>query len=372
MSFEFQLVLTERCNMECTYCYMRQQPVDMTFDMFMKHYEVTLPKLLSKYGKREYHAALFGGEPLLNWELLEKIVPILNDDPRCTAIIAMTNGLEFKHEYKWDFFKENNISFSLSFDGLWNKNNRPLKGGKSSYDLYTSEPLLTRFQDAKACKVMVAPDSIDSMVENYKWFVEEFDMPNPDYSLVRDDIWSEDDIRRFEIEATKLADQFISYIKQGIRTSVGFFHLYTLDLIFGNTYGKRPFGCFAGCHGGGFMPDGMVYPCARFGSHDMYPICNSATGEMFDTIDILNTPELTNPSTFKECKVCDLYKYCNAGCTYQQLAAGSNDGELSAKPVEGICKLLKILYKESMRITDVLKDNELFKKIITSSIQNIG
>ena len=44
MSFEFQLVLTEKCNLSCKYCYIKQKPTDMTFDVFKQHYEKSLPK----------------------------------------------------------------------------------------------------------------------------------------------------------------------------------------------------------------------------------------------------------------------------------------------------------------------------------------
>lgn len=372
MSFEFQLVLTERCNMACTYCYINQKPKDMTPEVFDAHYNNTLPKLMKHYGRHDYHAALFGGEPLLNWKLIEYIVPIFKKDPRCTLIIAMTNGLAFVDDDKWEYFQKNNIAISLSFDGLWNRHSRPLKDGSSSLDLYLQEPLKSRFSGQGGCKVMVSPESIDTLVDNYKWFVEEFNLPSPDFSIVRDNIWTESDIQRFEIEARKLADQMIKYIKSGVRTTIGFFQLYILDLLFGETYGKRPFVCFAGVNGAGFMPDGMVYPCARFGSNDVKPLYDSVNDiEYGSTINIMKSPQISNPRVYNKCKECELSLYCNAGCTYQQL---NTDGPNSyyCEPVDGICELLHILYKESMRIVHELKDNELFKQMVKGSIQNVG
>jgi len=372
MSFEFQLVLTERCNMACTYCYINQKPRDMTPEVFDAHYYGTLPKMMNTYGQREFHAALFGGEPLLNWKLIEYITPILKKDSRCTLIIAMTNGLAFVDDNKWDYFQRNQLAISLSFDGLWNKNSRPLKNGESSLELYMKEPLKSRFSGQGGCKVMVSPESIDTLVDNYKWFVEEFNIPSPDYSLVRDDIWSESDVKNFEIQAEKLADQMIKYVKGGVRTTIGFFQLYILDLLFGTTYGKRPFGCFAGCTGAGFMPDGIVYPCARFGSHDVKPLYDSMKNiEYGKTIDIMRSPQVSNPQAYNKCKNCELYQYCNAGCTYQQLKTDEPNANY-CEPVESICKLLHILYKQSMRIVHELKGNEVFTEMVKGSIQNVG
>ncbi len=372
-SFEFQLVLTERCNMACKYCYMANKPKDMTVEIFERHYKHALPTLMSKYQRHTYHVALFGGEPLLNWELIEHIVPILKKDPKCKAIFALTNGIELRKDHKRKYFEENGIGFSLSFDGLWNKDSRVLKDGSSSFELYTSEPLKSYFSGKGGCKVMVAPQNIETMVENYKWFVEEYKMLRPDFSLVRDDIWTDEDIEKFDIHAKLLADQMITYIKSGVPTLVGFFQLYILDLLFGAIQGKRPFGCFAGCGGAGFMPDGKVYPCARFGSNELTPIFDSVKGNANPHLDLYMNPKITNPRTFIKCQDCSLYKYCNAGCTFQQTKdlRFSNQFEPS-RPLDSICKLLHILYRESIRITDELKDNELFRDMVKSSIKNVG
>jgi radical SAM protein with 4Fe4S-binding SPASM domain len=284
----------------------------------------------------------------------------------------MTNGLEFRKDHKRKYFEEHRIGFSLSFDGLWNKDTRVLKGGKSSFELYTTEPLKSYFSGKGSCKVMVAPQNIETMVENYKWFVEEYNINSPDFSLVRDDIWSDNDVKLFSIHAKLLADQMIKYIKSGVSTSVGFFQLYILDLLFGAIQGKRPFGCFAGCGGAGFMPNGQVYPCARYGSNDLTPIYDSVSKET-DYLGLYMNPSLTNPQVFKKCQDCSLYKYCNAGCTFEQTKHIHSDKSFTgAIPVENICKLLHILYKESIRIVHELKDNTTFKQVMKNTIKNVG
>ena len=365
MSFEFQLVLTEKCNLACKYCYMKKQQVDMSQATFDNHFKM-LPDILSYYQQHNYNAALFGGEPLLNWELIEYITPILNSDKKCASIIMMTNGLLLKDEYKRKFIEKNNISISLSFDGLWNKENRPLANGESSLDKYLKDPLYSYFKNKHGCKVMVSPDSVPTLVENFKWFVEDYGIINPDFTLVRDDIWDNESIDMFETEVHKLADVVIEYFKNGTPAIAGFFQLYILDLLFGESFGKRPFGCFAGCHGAGFMPNGKVYPCARFGSNDILPIYDSNTGMINENnIKLMNNSNITNPVNYEKCKKCTLFKYCNAGCTFSQL-------KNYMEPLDSICKLFHICYSEAIRITNELKDNKLFRDIIVNSIKNVG
>jgi radical SAM protein with 4Fe4S-binding SPASM domain len=118
------------------------------------------------------------------------------------------------------------------------------------------------------------------------------------------------------------------------------------------------------------MPDGKIYPCARFGSHNKLIVgdsCNKTWNN--DNINFMNQPQICNPRTYKECNECELYLYCNAGCTFEQINNGTNG---CAKPVENVCKLLKITYRETMRMTNVLKDNPLYKQMLQNIIKNVG
>ena len=371
MSFEFQLVLTEECNMACTYCYMNNKPEVMSKDVFDAHYAL-LPYIMKLYGQENYNAALFGGEPLLNWDLIEYIVPIFKDDPKCQNIIVMTNGLVFQKEGKLDWLIQNNVSISLSFDGLWNIKNRPLKNGQSSLPIYMDKdkPLYKYLISGSGCKVMIAPESAETMVENYEWFVDTLGLTSPDYSLVRDKHWDDQSLYRFKIEVKKLASRNIQYIKDGTRTMVGFFQLAILDMLFGETYGKRPFGCFAGCKGAGFMPNGKVYPCARFGSNNKYILFDSLNKQIHqNNVDKINSPQVCDTRTFEKCKQCIIKEYCNAGCTWSQLE--SCGGE-KCEPLDNICELFYAIYEQAIRITDELKDNSIFRAMIKDAIKNVG
>ena len=174
----------------------------------------------------------------------------------------------------------------------------------------------------------------------------------------------------FKKEIRKLADLNISYIQKGTRTMIGFFHLAILDMIFGESYGKRPFGCFAGCHGAGFMPDGKIYPCARFGSNDQIVLFDSIKRLVYKKNFVkMNSPEVTDTRTFEKCKNCILYKYCNAGCTWSQLDGCKSE---SCKPIDNVCQLFFSIYEETIRMTHILKDNSNFREMVKMGIKNVG
>lgn len=371
MSFEFQIVLTEECNMACTYCYMHKKPKTMTKEVFDAHYAL-LPYIMEVYGQQDYHAALFGGEPLLNWDLIEYIVPIFQKDPKCKLIIVMTNGLVLQDEKKLEWLRKNRVEISLSFDGLWNIKNRPLKSGKSSLPIYMDKdkPLYKYVSSGGGCKVMVAPESASTMVENYEWFVDTLGLTSPDFSLVRDQNWNESSIHVFKNEVKRLANRNIKYIKEGKSTIVGFFRLAILDMLFGEKYGKRPFGCFAGCNGAGFMPDGKVYPCARFGSNQKYVLFDSISKLAFkENILKINSDNICNPKSYEKCQNCVINKYCNAGCTWSQLENGRDE---KCIPLDSICELYYSIYEQAINMTTELKQNKIFKEIIVDAIKNVG
>jgi len=359
--FQFEVVITEKCNLNCDYCYMENKDQEMTKEVFNAHY-AALSNIMNIYGEERFITTLFGGEPLLNWGLIEYILPIVSKDTKCQGITLPTNGLLIK-PYMIGTLKKYNVNISLSFDGLWQYNFDPKK------DLSKYRNIIEAL-GVNTCKVMISPQShrVITLKQNYKWFVEELGMMNPDFTLVRDDVWYPLDGAVFKFEIKELADQTIEYIKQGIETLPGIFSLYILDTLAGDKYGKRSFGCFAGVHGLGFMPNGKVYPCARFGSKDEYEIFSSITKSENNMIEknykkFINK-NITDPWTFSKCQDCMLFKYCNAGCTYSQL---ENGGVLSS-----VCELYKASYEQAFRIVDELKDNMNFKKIMNRIREKIG
>ena len=132
-------VVTLRCEHSCPYCQVSRQSADTgRFDMTELIAEKALKIALdspSKTIKIEFQ----GGEPLLNFSLIEKIVANAQVDAlkigkKVDFVIA--SNLALLNENILDFCKNNNILLSTSLDGpreLHNKN-RP-RPGNNSYEL---------------------------------------------------------------------------------------------------------------------------------------------------------------------------------------------------------------------------------------------
>jgi uncharacterized protein len=363
-----EFMVTEKCNLACSYCYMENKQKFMNTDSVDAFLD-TIGDFMKLYNQDKYHISYFGGEPLLNWPIIEYSLPKFKADPRCHSIVIITNGLEL-NEKRVKYLKEHNVNISLSFDGIWNDEQRPYYNKQPSFEMYLNKKELLHTL-TNGCKVMIHPSNFKTMTDNYIFFLEEYGFPQPDFSLVRDDIYTEEDLKVFDIEIKRLADKVIEYNRKGIRSNVGLFHLYTLDMIVGRKLGKRPFGCFAGVHGAGYTPDGKYYPCARFASQEEFLLMDANTKSTHNiNVEKLLQPKMSDPREMPECIECNLYKYCNAGCTYSQIQYGKDEDR--AKPVASVCSLLKMCYRESMRIMKELKDMPSYTDGLYGSLNNLG
>ena len=364
-TFTLEISVTEKCNLGCPYCYVANKPTWMDTETFDK----ALPELydmMKRSGCYDYHVSFFGGEPLLNFDLIKHAVPILKADQRCKGIGIITN-LTLIDEEKLKFLKEYGVGISWSFDGMSSNETRPLLPILENTNPETGElfdGILELYKAKKhlmheltnGCKVMIWPGNVKDMTENFEFLID-WGIDHPDFSLVRDDVWSIDDIKEYRTELIRLTDRYISKLKSGKACSVGFLRLAILDILFGLVKGKRPHGCFAGTHGAVLMSSGEFYPCARFASKKIM--------KMDENYNFKYYQELFDPRGFDKCKECNLRQVCNAGCTYSQV---TNDN----KPLDSICELFHITYEQAMRVVEECKDEPVFQDLVIHYLESVG
>lgn len=363
--FTLEISVTEKCNLGCPYCYVANKPTWMNKETF----DNALPELynlMKRSGESTYHVSYFGGEPLLNWDLITYTVPKLKADPRCKGINIITN-LTMIDEEKAKYLKENGVGVSWSFDGMSSNDTRPLlpileNTNPETGDLFNGVLDLYNYKKdlikslTNGCKVMIWPGNIKDMTENFQFFLD-WGIDHPDFSLVRDDVWTREDIIEYRKELIRLTDFYIDTLKSGKACSVGFLRLAVLDILFGLAKGKRPFGCFAGYHGAVLMSSGEFYPCARFASKKIM--------RMDSEYDFRYYQEKFNPRNFDKCKDCRLRQVCNAGCTYSQVI---NDN----KPVDSVCELFHITNEQAMRLVEECRDVPVFQDLMVHYLDNVG
>ena len=365
-TFTLELSVTEKCNLGCPYCYVANRNTFMTTETFDKNFPKVL-EFMEKSGANKLNMSFFGGEPMLNWELIEHATKKLRTEyPDMLQGLVIISNMTMIDQDKVDFIKKWGLGVSWSFDGITSNETRPLlpmlentNANGEQYinimELYKDKMPFIK-QLTNGCKHMIWEGNCLQMTENYKYFIDN-DILHPDFSIVRDDVWTKEGIIAFRDECVKLADRYIQEVKKGTFTTIGFFRLHILDAIYGYTYGKRPFSCFAGTHGAVLTSQGEFYPCARFAPKKIM--------KMDQNFDFSYWQNELNPQSFDKCASCDLYQVCNTGCTYSQIQNGN-------KPLDSICELFHIIEEQSHRIVHELKDNDTFRDILLHSLRNVG
>ncbi|WP_130808275.1 radical SAM/SPASM domain-containing protein [Senegalia massiliensis] len=135
------LNLINKCNLTCEYCFANQGNYDnpnqrMSFEVAKKSIDLTLESVI-KNKHDEIRIAFFGGEPMLEFELIKQIVHYVNTKVPITVTptyLITTNGTIMDEEIS-NFFQKNNFIVTISIDGDQETHDfyRKFNSGKGSY-----------------------------------------------------------------------------------------------------------------------------------------------------------------------------------------------------------------------------------------------
>jgi len=161
------LMCTYQCQLKCGYCEIEQCDKSMK----QKVVEDAIDLLLTTKGK-ECLLRFWGGEPLLEWELIKKGIKAgikkAKIKNKKLKFSITTNGLLLDEE-KLDFLKKNSVEIMFSMDGdeLANKTFR-LKGvnEKLYTELENNLKLLANSGIAHFVNLVVFPDNVEHLAKN--------------------------------------------------------------------------------------------------------------------------------------------------------------------------------------------------------------
>jgi sulfatase maturation enzyme AslB (radical SAM superfamily) len=112
----FEFILTAGCNLRCSYCYQSDKKArSMEWPTLRASLDVLLASASDDIG-----ALFIGGEPMLQFPLIEQAVAYLESRRRAGMRIAydlITNGMLVDDQHA-DFFAAHDFSLQLSFDGV--------------------------------------------------------------------------------------------------------------------------------------------------------------------------------------------------------------------------------------------------------------
>lgn len=166
------LLLTHKCQLRCKYCRVSKFSSSMPGG-------IALRGLDWLFGSKAplLQIQFFGGEPLLEFELLKKSVcyaeKLAKEKNKKIVFILTTNGIALTKE-KIGFLKSHNFIIEYSIDGevISQLKARKAKDGKEYYSKMLENLQLLQKTDIRHYSIsVVMPDTVDFMLDNFKYIV---------------------------------------------------------------------------------------------------------------------------------------------------------------------------------------------------------
>lgn len=316
------LHVAHTCNLNCEYCFASQgkyhgERALMSFEVGKR----AIDFLIENSGtKRNLEVDFFGGEPLMNFEVVKQIVKYarsiegkFNKNFRFTLT---TNGVALNDEVI-DFANKEMHNVVLSLDGRKevHDNLRRTITGKGSYDIIV--PKFQEFVKRRGGKNYYIRgtfthnnvDFTNDIFHMADLGFRELSMepvvcdPNEKYALTQEDLPKL--FEQYEI----LAKDMLWREEQG--DPITFYH-YMIDLQHGPCIYKRISGCGSGTEYMAVTPWGDLYPCHQFVGEEKFCL-----GNIYDGVTnqkLVEDFKCCNAYARPECKNCFAKLYCSGGC----------------------------------------------------------
>lgn len=363
------LNVAHTCNLNCSYCFASQgrfhgERALMSFDVGKR----ALDFLIENSGKKHnLEVDFFGGEPLMNWETVKKLVEyarsVEKNYDKHFRFTLTTNGMLIDDDVI-DFTNREMSNVVLSLDGRKEVHDRLRVDydGSGSYDRIV--PKFKKLVNARGGKnyyirgtfTHANPDITNDIFHIVDLGFSSLSLepvvcdPSDPAALTNKDI----EIVKKEYE--KLAVWLSERKKSG--HSVTFYH-YMLDLENGPCIYKRLAGCGSGTEYMAVTPWGDLYPCHQFVGESSFKLGDVYKGVINETIR--EEFRLRSIQTPDECQSCWALFYCSKGCAANSFhATGSINGVYKA-----FCELFKkriecAIMMKVAESDDNEKDSEVF------------
>jgi len=316
------LHVAHTCNLNCSYCFASQGRFHgaraiMSFETGKR----AIDFLVEHSGKRRnLEVDFFGGEPLMNWEVVKQIVAyarsIEKDAGKNFRFTLTTNGMLIDDDVI-EFANREMHNVVLSLDGRREVHDRFRKdyAGRGSWDVIV--PKFRKLVEARGGKnyyirgtfTHANPDFLEDIKVMLDLGFTELSMepvvcaPDDPMALTEED---------FPIvceQYEKLAELMLERRREG--RPFTFYH-YMIDLEDGPCIYKRISGCGAGTEYMAVTPWGDLFPCHQFVGEEAFRLGDLWTGVTNHErqCDFANC----NVYAREECKDCWARLYCAGGC----------------------------------------------------------
>ncbi|MGO8745457.1 MAG: radical SAM protein [Thermoguttaceae bacterium] len=346
------LDLTLDCNMRCVYCFKekdhRQMPDRVAFD-------AVVWLLFASGPAEDLYVALMGGEPLLRFDLIKRLVPFGKRRAayhgKRIQFSATTNNTLASDDIV-EFFKRWGVGFHCSIDGIpeVQNRNRPMAGGGPSSALAERGiGKILAYQPWVTARCTVMPSTVERIVDNYKYFRSQGFLQIamvPGCPGEWDDASNAAFARQFE----DVAGLVMSEMRQGRFVRVTGIHDFVVSYAGG---AARP-SHMCGAGRGMALIDvaGNVWPCHRWnkGQHSVWRIGNIYEAFSEDARSALDSPSHLERLE-AECTGCEAQSVCGGSCPAEALEENSSP----FKPHASVCQHQRAWARIARRLYDTMR-----------------
>ena len=316
------LNISHDCNLACEYCFASKggfggERCLMSGETARKAIDFLIERSV---GRRNLEVDFFGGEPLMNFDVVRKTVEYARSKEaeygKNFRFTITTNGLLLDDD-KIDFINREMHNCVLSIDGRREVNDRLRLdwGGKGCHDriLPKFKKLVALRGDkdyyARATYTRYNLDFTNDIMYLYEQGFDQLSEepvvsdPKLDFSI------QESDLPRIFEEYETLAKKLIEMKKAGER--INFFH-FMIDLSQGPCAIRRLRGCSCGNEYVAVTPQGDIFPCHQFVGRDEWKMGSVLDGS-YD-VEMKKKFACTTVYHKAKCRDCWARFYCSGGC----------------------------------------------------------
>lgn len=318
------LLLTDNCNLNCRYCFVRNQfPAGYKTSVMSaetaKQAVDFFARQLALSGEKEATVIFYGGEPLMNFEAMRaaiRKIEELHDSqrlPEKVTLSLITNGILVTPEIA-EFCREHNVSATVSYDGpLGKSGDERFSEEKETIDAKIKNGLKTFL--ANGVKTGVSCTLNDANLPHFNeittWMSEQ-GLSNIGFNLVRP-------IPPFAVSS--------DYAENAADALIRGYEFLSKRGVYEDRMGRKLDSFAKGivhqydCGGCGqqivVAPDGAVGVCAGYlGSRKYFPTSVQETNFDHRLDPIFIQWSKRSPLTTEECASCPAIAICGGGCPY--------------------------------------------------------
>jgi len=319
------LFVTNDCNLNCGYCYIRKNPSDISLKVARK----IIDKLIADSFFNEHHVVLFGGEPLLKINLIKNIVSYgyaksKIKNKKITFSIYSNGTLMNDKNIKT--LHKIGVGLDLSLDGIKSSQDqeRLFKNKKSSFSAISKNiPRLLKSYPNSMVHACITPANVKYLSKSVEFFYNQ-GFKRVYLQPITSANWSKEELEIFQKELIKIFIAYKKLIDKGRKLYLNILEDYIKKLKTEKQESNTP--CPAGIYNFAFSTKGEIFPCHRFvtlGLEEKFQnhkedyrlgdinngITNKKLRKYFTNFKFNENPK---------CKKCELSKVCCGNCHWER------------------------------------------------------